>query len=262
MTIEKENLRQESTAEVGIHFLGQAGFLFLTPNGKRIVIDAYLSDAAQRLFGFKRMVPAVIAPNEIQADLWLSTHEHIDHLDVDVLPILYQDKNTKFIGAPDCKKYYQELGFDDSRYNVLAEGEQWCDGEVQIRAIFADHGELAPEAIGLLIEFSGIRIYHTGDTAFRPDQILASLDSAVDIMIAPINGTYGNMNAKEACQLAQLIKPTYLIPAHFWMFVEHVTEGGAGDPATFLQEAKLLLDQSQPYVMAPGESRLFKLTRS
>lgn len=255
------NQEEGSPLTIRIRFLGQAGFIFLMPNGKRIIIDAYLSDAAERLFGFKRMIPAVVAPKEIQAHLWLSTHEHIDHLDVDSLPSVYQHGDTKFIGAPDCRKYYQELNFHESRFEILDEGQQWVDKDLSIRAVFADHGELAPDAIGFLIEFSGIRIYHAGDTAFRPEQILASLDSPVDIMIAPINGTYGNMNAIEACQLAQLVKPTYLIPAHYWMFVEHVTAGGAGDPSTFLQEAELLLSHTQPVVMAAGETKQFNFTR-
>ena len=41
-----------------IQWLGQAGFLILTSNGKKIAIDPYLSDSCNALVGFKRMVPA------------------------------------------------------------------------------------------------------------------------------------------------------------------------------------------------------------
>lgn len=238
--------------KIGLFYLGQSGFVIKTSTGEIIVIDAYLSDAAERLFGFKRMLPAPIRPEELQADLYVSTHEHIDHLDLDSIMIIAACEKTYFIGAPDCETYYQEMGLD-GRYQLLAEGKEWSRGEISIRAIYADHGTLAPEAVGFLLEVNGLRIYHTGDTGYRPDEILASLATDVDVLLLPINGQYGNMNAHEACQLANHIKPRYLIPMHFWMFVEHVASGGVGDPAAFIVEAAALPEDVQWHVMAPGE---------
>jgi L-ascorbate 6-phosphate lactonase len=85
-------------------------------------------------------------------------------------------------------------------------------------------------------------------SAYAPDRIRESLGNiAIDVMIAPINGAYGNLNAKEACGLAELLKPKILIASHFWMFVEH-----GGDPALFLEESKRL-SGIKGMVMAPGE---------
>ena len=83
---------------------------------------------------------------------------------------------------------------------------------------------------------------------------MASLNSPVDIMIAPINGQYGNLNAREVCALAGKIKPKVVIASHFWMFLQHVGEKGAGDPSTFLKEAESLPVDIKALVMAPGES--------
>ena len=71
-------------------------------------------------------------------------------------------------------------------------------------------------------------------------------------MIAPINGAFGNMNSAEACRLAGIVKPEILIPAHFWMFVEH-----NGDPAEFLEEAKKMPAGIKSLVMAPGEKFVY-----
>lgn len=251
-----------SPTEIGIFYLGQAGFVIQSPRGKRIVIDAYLSHAAERLFGFKRMIPAVVKPGEVKADFWLSTHEHIDHLDLDVLPAVSEHFETFFIGALDCEKHYKKLGFPQTRYSILSEGEEWSDGDFTIRAVYADHGELAPDAVGYLLEMDGVRIYHTGDTAFRPEEIIASLKSDVNIMVAPINGQFGNMNAQEACELAAIIKPEYIIPSHFWMFLEHVGAAGSGDPSTFLLEAGGLPSSIKAKVMAPGELWKYKSNNS
>ena len=66
---------------------------------------------------------------------------------------------------------------------------------ISLRAVYADHGDLAPDAVGLLIEVDGIRIYHTGDTALRTEEILASLHAPVDIMLAPPLGAVQSRRA-------------------------------------------------------------------
>ena len=66
---------------LGLWWLGQAGFVFKTPAGKIVYLDPYLSDAVERLFGFKRLSLPPIAAEEVRADLVVLTHEHADHLD-------------------------------------------------------------------------------------------------------------------------------------------------------------------------------------
>ena len=244
--------------ELGLFYLAQAGFCIKTSKNKIIIIDPYLSDACERLFNFKRMIPSVLEANDVLADLFLSTHHHADHLDPDTVPVVAKNTNTFFIGAPDCETFYREQNIPPNRYVILRRDAEWKSEEIKIKAIYADHGDLAPAAVGYLIEVDGIRLYHAGDTAFRPDEILKSLQGNVDIMIVPINGQYGNMDAYEACSLAARIQPEIVIPCHFWMFLEHVSEKGKGDPATFAREASRLKENIHPMVMAPGEYFKYK----
>jgi L-ascorbate 6-phosphate lactonase len=239
--------------ELLLWYLGQAGFLLKTGRGQLVAIDPYLSDAAERLFGFKRMIPAVIRPEELNVDYYLSTHSHIDHLDADILPAVAECGKTLFIGSPDCEAVYRQNGIPDDRRIILKTGDRYESADLTVRAVYADHGDLAPDATGLLVKTDGIRVFHTGDTAFVPEKIAASLQTGIDILIAPINAQYGNMNVREACQLASILQPKILIASHFWMFLEHVGEGGQGDPATFLREAAHLPKSVTPLVMAPGE---------
>ena len=81
---------------VGMWWLGQAGFVFKTPAGKVIYLDPYLSDAAERLFGFKRLSLPPITAEEVRADLLVITHEHADHMDPDAIPIIAK-------GNPGCR---------------------------------------------------------------------------------------------------------------------------------------------------------------
>jgi L-ascorbate 6-phosphate lactonase len=244
---------QVNKGEVALFYLAQAGFCIKTVDNKIMIIDAYLSDACERLFNFKRMTPSVITAEELDADLYISTHEHADHLDPDSLPVVVKNKKTFFLGSPDCEELYRQNDISKERYIILKEGEEWEMAGIKIRAVHADHGELSPRANGLLINIDGIKIYHTGDTSFRPGEIQASLKTDVDIMIAPINGKFENMNALEACNLSLTIKPEILIASHFWMFLEHVSEEGKGDPATFLKESADLPKEIKAIVMAPGE---------
>jgi len=250
--------RIESTCpgagEVAVFYLAQAGFYFKTATGRTVCIDPYLSDCCERLFHFKRMVPAPLAMDELKTDVLVATHSHNDHLDPDLLDIVQQHPQTRFIGARDCCPVYQAAGIPDERVTLLAAGERATLDGVECRAIYADHGELVPNAVGFLMTLDGITIYDTGDTGYCPDQIMASLgDVAIDILIAPINPAFGNLGHENAARLAARIRPRVVIGSHFGMFIEH-----GGDPGEFLAYAKQTLPETiTPLVMAPGERLIY-----
>lgn len=241
-----------ATGEIAIFYLAQAGFGFKTSRGTRIFLDPYLTDSCERLFGFKRLIPAVMTPDEVEAEIMVSTHSHADHLDPDALPVFARRTATFFIGAPDCEPLYQPNGIPSNRYAVLRAGQSRTIQDIVFRAVYADHGELAPEAVGIVMQVDGLTIYNVGDSAYQPDRIQASLNTAVDVMISPINGAFGNMDAKQTCQLAALLQPRLLIACHYGMFEVH-----GGDPQAFLECARTLPKSIRAMVMAPGEQRTF-----
>ena len=55
--------------EVGVFFLGQAGFVFKTPQNTLIAVDPYLSDCCNRYFGFKRLMPYILEAHELEFDI-------------------------------------------------------------------------------------------------------------------------------------------------------------------------------------------------
>ena len=243
---------QPASGQIAIFYAAQAGFLVKTSGDRLVGLDLYFSDCCERLYGFKRMIPPVIGPQELNIDLLVSTHAHEDHLDVDALGILAQCGQTSFLGAADCRAAYESAGLANDRHNILSEGEEWNFGDIVFRGIFADHGDSAPQAIGLLISIDGVNIYCVGDTAYVPEKILASLQAPVDIMITPINGAFGNLDHVQACQLAAAVKPKVLLACHFGMFIEH-----GGDPASFLAQAENLPAAIKAVVMAPGERMMY-----
>ena len=113
--------------------------------------------------------------------------------------------------------------------------------------------DLAPDALGVVLNFGGIKVYHTGDSAYRPEQFQPAIDMRPDILLPCINGRFGNRDAREAALLTSLAKPQIALPTHFWMFVEQ-----NGDPAAFLDYCKELAPETQTVLLKPGEELSFK----
>lgn len=248
-------IREEriEAGSLGIYWLAQAGFVFKTAAGKVVYVDPYLSDVVERLFGFKRMMACPIQAEEVEADLVVTTHEHADHLDTDALPLIARNPRTRFAGPVECCKEFVKLGIPEDRCHLLEEGKEVEVGGIRVIGTFADHGDLAPDAIGVVLDFDGIKVYHTGDTAYRPERLATVIGMRPDILIPCINGAYGNLNSEEAAFLTREIQPRLAIASHFWMFVEH-----NGDPGAYLEHCAKLAPQVRAIVMKPGEGWMFQ----
>lgn len=237
---------------LAIYWLAQAGYALVTSSGRVLLIDVYLSDCVERLHGFRRLSAAPVSPeelvHEVVVDCVISTHSHADHLDIDALPVLAQRTTTHFVGASDCAPLYAQLGIAPERYSILQRGETLMFGGVALTGVAADHGDLAPDALGVLLTVDGIRVWHVGDTAFRPDLWADLLETGVDVILPPINGTFGNLNGEQAARLAGLAGARVALPGHFWMFAEH-----NGDPAEFLRACATLAPETQPVLLTPGK---------
>ncbi|MEA4824767.1 MAG: MBL fold metallo-hydrolase [Clostridiaceae bacterium] len=218
---------------VAVFYLGQAGFVFKTPDGVLTVVDPYLTNCCERFFGFKRLMPFMLDPTELSFDVVLATHAHYDHFDIDAMPALLSSERTRLIAAEDCRELCVRLGLDPSRITYLQRYDTFDCCGIRIEAVPCDHGELAPYAVGILLSFPGKKVYITGDTAFRSDIFENPALHDADLLILPINGMFGNMNESEAASAARLLTPKITIPCHFWNFAEH-----GGNPSLFIRYMK------------------------
>jgi L-ascorbate 6-phosphate lactonase len=252
---------EETKVEPGslaIFWLSQAGFVFKTPSDRVFYVDPYLTDYVARLLpeygvGFKRITETPIEPEEVEADFIVSTHSHPDHLDMDAIPILLEDPHIHFVGAPDCRAEYDKAGVPEDRYTIM-ELDQTIDlGDFSVTGVFADHGELAPDALGVVLEVDGIKVWHVGDSAYRPEMWQSVFEMAIDVIIPPINGAFGNLDGVEAARLAEDAHAKVAIPCHFWMFPLH-----DGDPVQFLEACKEFAPEVQPLLMSHGELFIFR----
>jgi len=121
-----------------------------------------------------------------------------------------------------------------------------------VTGVFADHGELAPDALGLLLKVDDITVWFVADTAYRPDQWQNIFQEGVDLILPPINGAYGNLDEYDAAVLCGLAKARAAIPAHFGMFAEH-----GGNPGLFLDACKKYSPSVKATLVSPGELFLY-----
>ncbi len=232
---------------LGVFWFGQAGFIFKDSKGKTLAVDPYFSDCCLRYVGFRRMIPFLMSPCDMTLDAIVCSHAHYDHFDPDGLPLAMQNGQTKLYAAYDCKPECERLHLLD-RVNYVKVGDQFQAAGFAVRAVACDHGEQTKDAVGLLIEHSGKRVYLMGDTCLRKDLLSDGLFENLDLLILPINGAFGNLNEQEAAEVCSILKPKLAIPCHFGNFAEH-----GGNPGLF---AELMQNQGKDVnyrIMRVGE---------
>jgi L-ascorbate 6-phosphate lactonase len=244
---------QVEKGSLAIFWIAQAGFVFKTDSGKVIYIDPYLSNCVNRMlsaeyYGFKRIMQTPIEPEEVDADWVVCTHFHPDHFDYDAIPVFARNLRIRFVGAPDCRTEFEKLGVDQNRVSILQKGQTLNFGDFKLTGVAADHGELAPDALGVLLQVGDIKVWQVADTAYRPDLWQDIFQMGIDVIIPPINGAFGNLDGIEAARLAGDARAKVAIPCHFWMFAEH-----GGSPAQFLDACKTYAPDVKPLLMSQAE---------
>ena len=207
--------------DLTIRWIGQGGFL-LSDGDKTVCIDPYLSDVVNRVAGRPRMLPPPFEPEALECHAVICTHDHLDHVDVDAIPLMQKDDVT-FLAPTHARETLLSCGVTE--YIPFDEGSIFRLGGFELKAVYARH---SVPAVGVMIRHGGICIYLSGDTEYD-DRLRTLADENPDIMIVCINGRLGNMNAAEAAELTRAISPRLGIPTHYGMF-----ESNTADPWEYL----------------------------
>lgn len=240
---------------VRLWWLGQAGFAFKTHAGRIVYVDPCLSDAVERLHGFKRLSLSPIAPEDARADLVVISHEHTDHLDPDTLPHMLRNNPDCLFAAPaGCEAKLRKAGVKAKQWMKLKLGREFDSCGIALRAVPADHGDFSQTALSILLGLDGVNVLYTGDTSWRPELLKPLIGLGVDVLLPCINGVFGNMNHVDAAMLAKQAAPRIAIPCHFWTFAEQ----GAGDPAGFVHACANLAPKVKALLLRPGEGLTVK----
>jgi L-ascorbate 6-phosphate lactonase len=247
--VNKLNENTLNKGELALCWLGQAGFIIKNSKNETLVIDPYLSDAVERICGLKRLMMPVMQPEELNPDFVLITHHDEDHLDMDIIPeMMKRNPNAKLLGPTTVYDMCLDAGIAEGQIKLFNQGAKEILGGFELEAVFADHGDHSPDAIGMLVKTEGHLLYFTGDTSFQCTRMQYATQKEVDILVLPINGEYGNMNSYEGVEMAKMTNAKLTIPSHFWTFIRH-----GSDPYTFDREMRLEAPNLSFYFMCQGE---------
>ncbi|MCC8137122.1 MAG: MBL fold metallo-hydrolase [Clostridiales bacterium] len=243
------------TAPLGRTYLfsiGQAGYILKSKSGQLLGIDLYLSDSVERIeghMGYKRMLPKIQGAYDLEFDVVIATHPHRDHFDPDIIPELMANGRTKLFASVDCEKDVKRLEMSNIGITYVKPGDSCTAGDFKLDFINCDHGNGAPDAVGVIVTVDGKRVMEAGDTCLRLDRKEEYLSKGkLDVMIAPINGAYGNMNEQECAELSGTLKPGITIPCHYGMFASH-----GGNPGKFFDIMREQYPDNKFLIMTQGE---------
>ncbi len=155
----------------------------------------------------------------LEADYIFISHGHFDHCsrkDINKIAAL----KTTVVAAQECAEQLKGLRVKELLYVAPGQVLTLPDLTAEVTAAyninkFRSAGVVyhpqADSQVGYLLDFFGVRLYHSGDTDFIPE--MAALKN-VDLALLPVSGTYV-MTVAEAILAAKAIKPVIAIPMHY-----------------------------------------------
>ncbi|TMC28706.1 MAG: MBL fold metallo-hydrolase [Chloroflexi bacterium] len=220
---------------IAFWWLGQAGFAVRAAE-LLILVDPFLAERDGRL-----TAPAFDPRDAVDVDVVTCSHEHYDHLDLESLPLIARaSPAARFIVPRPLVPLLTGSGIAPERVIGARSGEPIRFGPVTFHPIRARHGVGMEDAysfgrdgdgldrfLGYVIDDGLARAYHAGDSVVY-DGLAASLrELRVDVALLPINGRdhfregagiVGNMDHREAAQLASDAGVDVLVPMHYETF--------------------------------------------
>ena len=254
--IEAEQVEQGSFA---MWWLGCTGIWLKTPSDANICIDFWCGSGKRthanplmapqhqmaRMCGGKklqpnlRMTPFVLDPFSIKkVDAILATHDHNDHIDVNVAAAVMQNcaQDVPFIGPKTCVEKWISWGVPEERCIVVKPGDTIRIKDTEIVALESFDrtvlittppdgdirnklpGDMDARAVNYLIKTPGGNLYHSGDSHYSNYYAKHGNDYQIDVAL----GSYGEnprgitdkMTSSDILRMAEALNTKVIIPFH------------------------------------------------
>ena len=222
--IEREEVKPGTFA---MWWLGCTGIWLKTENGTNIVTDLWCNTGkkthgsgmmkqghqhmkmigCQKIQPNLRNVPCVLDPFAMKnVDALLATHDHSDHIDINVAAAILQNcPDCRFIGPENCVNKWIEWGVPAERCTIVRPGDSVTVKDITIKALDSfDRTELVTvpasvtlkgtmpqdmdvRAVNYLFETPGGNLYHSGDSHYSNYYAKHGNDNRIDVAL----GSFG-----------------------------------------------------------------------
>ena len=232
--------------QAALWFLGQSGFVIKSA-GVTIAIDPYLSDSVAKVSpSLTRRYPPPIEPSALNVDIYIATHDHLDHLDPETIAAYKNKETTIFVGPRFACSKFASLGIRPQNIIKIDSGESKKIKDVEITGIYAIANDPAViDTAGYKIVFAnGRSVYHTSDTSFSP--LLLQCAPSAEVGLFVINGKWGNLDIEEAADLANKVNPKFAVPHHY-----DLMELNSENPNTFKHQMNYINPHIEVKILMP-----------
>lgn len=232
-----------------IQLLGHATFKVTTPENKVIIVDPWLSA--------NEFMPDHLKKFD-DTDMFLITHGHDDHFDLEVLDIVKQG-NVKIIANPMVRWYLLENGCPGTAIEPMNLGGTIYLEHLQVHITMVNgfhishinvtdtQARFPHMSVGFILHLSdGQRIYFAGDTSVFGDMKLIGEIYKPTIAALPIGDRY-TMGPLEASYAVRLLNVKQVIPFHYGTYAQLT-----GKPETLISLTKDI-DQLKVHILNAGD---------
>ena len=253
--IEREDVKPGTFS---MWWLGCTGIWLKTENRTNLVTDLWCSTGkkthgnglmkqghqhmkmigCQKIQPNLRNVPCVIDPFAMKdVDALLATHDHSDHMDVNVAAAILQNcPECRFIGPENCVKKWTDWGVPADRCTIVRPGDSIRVKDVEIKVLESfDRTELVtvpPEvtlkgtmpqdmdvrAVNYLFCTPGGTLYHSGDSHYSNYYAKHGNDHQIDVALGSFGenprGMTDKLTAIDMLRMAECLNCRVVIPIH------------------------------------------------
>jgi len=236
---------------VSLKWLGNAGFIIISPGGKTIIIDPLIAD--------NPLSPVKLGEIAI-ADIVLVTHNHDDHVG-DAADIVKKTNATLISGPDTAGRLKSQMGVPAGKvifggYGMnIGESAELKGITITMTEAFHSSGTDCPAGYIVKLE-NDVIIYHAGDTGIFESMRFLAEQYTIDIALIPIGSLFPTdqyrMDPVKASNAVKLLKPKEVIPMHYSF------EADASLLSRFVELANKEAPRVKIIVLEPGQEHIIK----